>query len=116
VITVQNFDTCSLCDVTCGDDARAFGIDRQALGPFDFHFQRHALEVQNDVGDVFAYTGDARELVQNVVNLNAGDRCTLQRRQQNAAQRVTERQTKATLEGFGNNSRLARGIIARLYL
>ena len=71
MIAVQDLDAGAVGDVTGGHDAGPFGRDRQALGPFDFHAQGDALEVQDDVGDIFAHTGDGGELVQHVVDLHA---------------------------------------------
>jgi hypothetical protein len=102
---------CGLRDVAGGDDERALGRDRQPLRPFDFHADRHALEVQDDVGHVLADARHRRELVQDVVDLDAGDRRALQRAHQHAAQRVAERQAEATLERFGDDGRLARRIV-----
>jgi len=56
------------------------------------------------------------ELVQHVVDLHAGDRRALKARQEHAAQRVTEREAEAALEGLGHNRRLTRGIVARLHV
>ena len=70
MIAVQDLDTGAFADVAGGHDGRTLGVDRQALGPFDFHAQADALEVQDDVGHVFAHTGDRRKLVQHVVDLD----------------------------------------------
>ncbi len=86
----------------------------QPLRAFDFHADRDALEVQDDVGDVFTHTCHARKLVQNVVDLHGCDRGALQRRHQDAAQCVAERQTKAALQRFGDQRCLAVRVIARL--
>jgi len=114
VIAVQNFDTSAFGDVTSCDNTRSLGRDRQALGPFDFHAQGNAFEVQNDVGDIFANTRNARKFVQNIINLYRCDGGTLQRRHQNAAQRVAHCQTKATLERLCDDSSLTCRVIARL--
>ena len=52
--------------------------------------------------------------MQDVVDLNAGDGRALQRAHQNAAQRVAQGQTKATLQRFGNQGCLTCRVIARL--
>ena len=101
-------------DIAGGHDRRTLGGNRQPLRAFDFHADRDALEVQHDVGDVFTHTGNGRKLVQHVVDLHAGDGRTLQRRHQDAAQRVAERQAKAALQRFGDQRRLTRRVIARL--
>ena len=110
VILVQNLDPVGFRDIPGGDHARTLGRNRQALRTFDFHLQADALEVQHDVGHVFAHTGHRGKLVQHVVDLYRGDRSTLKRRHQNAAQRVAQRQAKAPLQRFCNNGRLTRRI------
>ena len=79
MIAVQDLDPGAFRDVARGHNARTLGRNRQALGPFDFHAQTTRLEVQDDVGDIFAHTGNRRELVQHVVDLHGCDRGTLQR-------------------------------------
>jgi hypothetical protein len=99
-------------DVAGGHDLGAPRGDRQALGPLDIHAERHALEVQDDVGDILAHAGDGGELVQHVVDLDAGDGRALQRAHQHTAQRVAQRQAEAALERFGDDGRLARRVVA----
>ena len=53
--------------------------------------------------------------MQHVVDLDAGDGRALQRRHQNATQRVAERQAKATLQRFGDNGRHALSISTGLH-
>ena len=114
MLAVQNLDTGGFRNVTGGHNARTLCRDRQALGPFDFHAQADAFEVQDDVGYVFAHTGYGGKLVQHVVDLYGCDRRTLQRGHQHAAQRVAERQAKAPLQRFGHYCGLTGWVIARL--
>ncbi len=116
VLFVENFDAVAFGDVTSGNNTRTFGIDRQALGAFDFHAQGNAFEVQDDVGDIFAHARNRGKLVQHVVNLDRCDGGALQARHQNAAQRVPEGQTKTAFQRFGNNGGLARRLIARFHV
>ena len=58
MLAVQDLDTCTLGDVASRDNARTFRRNRQTLWPFDFHANGNTLEVQDDVGDVFAHTGN----------------------------------------------------------
>ena len=51
--------------------------------------------------------GKAAEFVEDVLDLDRGDRSTLQRAQEHAAQRIAERQAEAALERFCNEGRLA---------
>ena len=110
VILVQDLDTGAFRDVTGGDDLGAFGRDGHTLGPVDIHADRDALEVQDDVGNVFADTRNRRKLVQHTVDLDGGDGRALKRAHQHAPQRVAEREAEAALEWFGNDRRLACGV------
>lgn len=73
MVAVQDGDARGFLDVAGLDLARTLGRKRQALGRIDIHLQRHALEVQDDVGHVLAHAGDGRELVQHVVDLDRSD-------------------------------------------
>ena len=108
VLLVEHLDACGLGDIGGGDDTGPFGGNRQALRPFDFHADRDALEVQDDVGDVLADTGDRGELVQHVVDLDGSDGRALERRHQHAAQRVAEGETEATLQRLQRHSGTVR--------
>ena len=111
---VQDLDARAVRDISGGDNARTFGGDGQALGPFHFHAQGNALEVQNDISDVFAHTGHGRKFVQHVVDLHRRDRPTLQRGQQHAPQRVAHGQAKTAFQRFGDHGGLTQRVIARL--
>jgi hypothetical protein len=84
------------------------------LGAFAFHLQGDLLDVEDDVGDIFTHAGERREFVQDVLDLDRGDRRALQRGKKNATQRVAKRQAKATLQRLGNEGRLALTIAAGL--
>ena len=114
MVFVQHLDAVGFGDIGRGHDPRTLGIKAEALRPLDFHAQRHTLEVQDDVGHVFAHTGDGGKLVQYVVDLHRCDRRALQRGHQHAAQRVAEGQAKAPLQRFGHDGRLTCGVVARL--
>ncbi len=51
--------------------------------------------------------------MQDAVDMDGGDRRTLQRRQQDAAQGVAEREAKAELQRAGDDGREALRVIAR---
>ena len=55
------------------------------------------LDVEDDVGDVFADTGDGVELVQRIVETNLRNGGARDARQQRAPQRVAKRVTEAGL-------------------
>ncbi len=56
------------------------------------------LEVEDDVGDVLADTGERRELVGDALDLDRGYRRPLERREQHPAKRVAEGVTEAAIE------------------
>ena len=116
MIFVQDLNACAVRNVSSSYGTGTLGINRKTLGSFNFHTQGNAFEVQDDVGDVFTYTGNRTELVQNVVDLNAGDGSTLQRAHQNATQRVAHCETKAAFQRFSNNSCLTHRVSALLYV
>ncbi len=63
--------------------------------------KRTPLEVQNDVGHVFAHAGNAGELVQHVVDLHAGDGTRPASDDSSTRRkRVAQRQAKTTLQRF----------------
>ena len=87
-----------------------------ALDGIGLHADGNRLDVQDDVGDIFAYTGDRGEFMQYTVNLHGGDGRTLQRRQQNATQGIAQGQAKATLKRLGDEGRDMAGIHTRLHI
>ena len=58
------------------------------------------LDVEDDLGDILLDTRNGAELVQHAVDADAGDGCTGDRRQEAAAQRVSDRVTEAGLQGL----------------
>src|SRR5437868_6665524 len=86
-------------DVGGGDDARPLLRDVHLdLGRIAVQARHEVLEVEHDVGDVLANARQGRELVRSALDLDRGDRCALERREQHAAQRVAERMTEAAVE------------------
>ena len=77
-------------DVAGGDHRRALLLDHHALRAIALHLDGDVLDVEHDVGHVLAHAGDRRELVQDAVDMDRGNRRALQRRQQNAPQRIAE--------------------------
>ena len=54
--------------------------------------------------------------MQHALDLDRGDGCALQRGQQNAPERIAERQSEAALERLGDERRRAAGIMPGLDL
>ena len=113
-VGVHHFDVTRHHDVARFDFAGAGGRKLETLRAFAFHLQRDLLHIEDDVGHVFAHANQRREFMEDIFDLDRGNRSTLKRRQENATQRVTERQAETALQRFGNKSCLALGIAARL--
>ncbi len=64
----------------------------------------HALQVEHDVNDIFADTFQRRILMQHAVDGHLGYSSTGHRRQENAAQRITQSVAIASLKRFHDNS------------
>ena len=114
-VLVHDLDVARDGDVAGLDGSGAGRRQLESLGAFALHADGELLDVQDDVGDVFTHTGQRRELVQHVLDLDRGDRRALERRQENAAKRVAQRQAEATLQRFGNERRLPLAIAALLF-
>ena len=63
---------------------------------------------------VFDDAGEGRELVKNAFHTNRRDGCTLDRGEQYAAKRVTDRGTKTTLERLGDETPVVRSESLRI--
>src|SRR5205085_12338904 len=113
---IEHHDIADGLNVACGDHSRTLLLHDHALGAFALHLDRDILDVEHDVGDVLANARDRGELVQHAVDMHRLHRGALQRGQQNAAQRVTERLAKAAFERFGDNGRKPGRVGARRYL
>ena len=75
------------------------------LDPSPIIFEGDFLDVEDDVRDVLTNAGDRREFVQHAVDLHRRHRRALQRRQQDAPQRIAERHAEPALEGLGHQRR-----------
>ena len=100
---VHDVDVVAGLDLAGAHLARAGRGQRHALRPLAVHAQRELLDVEHDVGHVLAHARNAAELVQHAVDLHRGDRGALQRRQQDAADRVAERHAEAALQRLGDD-------------
>ena len=86
-------------DVTGTGLAQVHGDRLVVLGGDD-----QTLEVEDDLGDILLDALDGRELVENAVDLDRGDRRTRDRGEQGAAKRVAQRVTEARLEGLDHEA------------
>src|SRR5208283_5914397 len=62
------------------------------------HADRHGLEIQQNVDDVFLHALDGRVLVQHALDLDLGDGRARQRGQQHAPQSIAQGVTKTAFE------------------
>jgi hypothetical protein len=106
MLGIEDLDVADGLDVACGDHARALLAHNHALGFVAFHADGDFLDVENDVGDIFAHARDRGEFMQHAVDLHRGDGSAAQRGQKHAAQRIAKRQAKAALKRFGDDGRL----------
>src|SRR4051812_27280260 len=97
-VRVDDLDIGRLGDVSRGnragpalDEAELDGMTRVAL-------EAELLDVQDDLGDVFLDAGDRRELLVDVADLDARDGRTLEGRQEDAPERVSEGDAVTGLE------------------
>ena len=96
-----------------GGDLDVSGRDHAGAGLAQHHGDRlvvlagddEALEVEDDLGDVFLDALDGGELVQRRVHLDAGDRGTGDRGEQGPAQGVAERVAEAGLQRLDDEPR-----------
>src|SRR5450830_268995 len=98
VVRVDQLDVVRQVDVRCQDGAFAFLLQGQGDCIAVVDLEDHALEVQQQVDDVFLHTVQRRVLVHDAGDRHFGGRVADHRRQQDAAQRVTQGVTIATLE------------------
>jgi len=110
VVGVQNFDVGRNVNHATCDGTTAGSPQHHALGAFSVHAQRQLLDVQDDVDDVFANAFDRGEFVNHAVDLDGGHGRALQRGQEDAPQRVTERHAETAFQRLCNKTHLARGI------
>ena len=68
------------------------------IGGFEFYL----LEIEDDVGHVFDHAGEGAEFVLRAVDLDRGDRGAFERREQHAAERISDGVAVAGLEGLGD--------------
>jgi hypothetical protein len=73
-----------------------------------FHADGDFLDVQDDVGDVFAHAGDRGEFMQHAVDLHRGDGSAAQRGQQHAAQALPSVRPKPRSSGSATTVALVR--------
>src|SRR6185312_1367757 len=100
-------------DVTGGDVARALLAQVHADRFVVLGADGELLDVHDQLDHILLDTGDRGELVQDAVDLDAGDRRARDGRQQGPAQRVTEGVAEARLQGLDGEP--GAGLAERLF-
>ncbi|MPN37030.1 hypothetical protein SDC9_184546 [bioreactor metagenome] len=95
---VEHLDTGRSGDVGGGHCARTRLAQVHGDGLVVVARQHQPLEVEDDLGDILDHPGQGAELVLVALDLDAGDRCARNGRQQRPAQRVAQCVTEARLQ------------------
>ena len=111
-VRIENHDVADSLDVAGSNRARSLLFHHHSFRAFALHLDGDVLDVEHHVGDILAHTCDRGKLMQHAVNMHRLHSRALQRRQKNAAQRIAERDPKATFERFGDHSRNPRSVAA----
>ena len=98
VLTLDDLYVTVGFDVFAGHFAGTFFADRQRFRSCSVQFDRNLLDVQDNVGSVFHNALDRREFMLNALDLDCGDRCSFDRRQESTADRVADRCAESTLK------------------
>ncbi len=114
LLRVQHLDVVAGLDLTGKHLAGPGCAQPHPLRPVAVHPQADALDVEHDVGNVLEHARQRGKLVQHALDLDRRDGGALQRGQQDAAQRVSERQPESAFERLGDDRRDALGIAAAL--
>jgi hypothetical protein len=98
VVRLEDLDVGVRRDVARRDFLRAADGEREHLRLVAVQLDRQTLEVEQQVGRIFDHARNRRELVQHAVDLDVRDRRARNGREQDAPQRVAERDAEAALE------------------
>jgi hypothetical protein len=106
---VEDLDVGVLLEIGGGDDARAALFEVEGLGTAAVKLERDLFEVEDDVRHVLDDALERRELMENAFDADGGDGRPFNGREQDAAKRVADRRTEATLERLGGETPVVRG-------
>ena len=112
-VRVEDLDVVDGGDVAGGDLARPRLLQNHPLRAVALHLDGDVLDIEHEIRDVLADTGDRGKLMQHAIDMHGDDRGALQRGEQNAAQRVAERQAEAALQRLRHDRREALAVITR---
>ena len=108
-VGVEDLDVRILFEVGGRDDARPLLLEVEGLGTGAVELERDLLEVEDDVGHVLDHALERRELVEHALDADGGDGRSLDRGEQDAPQRVTDRRAEAALERLSGEPPVVRG-------
>ena len=97
---VEDLDFTVALDVAGRDFAGTCRLDKDGLGAFAVQLGQQTLYIQNDLGHIFLHAGNGGKFMLDASNLDAGGSRTGQRREHNAAQRITQGRSVTALQGF----------------
>ena len=105
LLRVDDFDGRVALDEFRSDVARTFGGETHGAWSFAIHRDDDALDVQDDVDDIFENAWNRREFVSHALDLDLGDRSALNRGEQHATKAVANGGAEAWLEWFRGETR-----------
>ncbi len=97
-----------------GDLARAGGGQTHGLGLVALERDDEVFHIQDDVRDIFHHTPERGELVLGALDLDGGDGCALDAREEDAAEGVADRRAEAALEGLNDKAPEVRVVQLRV--
>src|SRR5690606_21453530 len=106
MIGIDDLDVVRQLDVSGRDDALAFLAQDQRDVIAVVQLEYHALQVQEDVDDIFAHAGDGGVFVHDTRDLHLGRGIAGHGREQDAAQRIAQRMAVAALERLHDHARV----------
>src|SRR6266480_4642253 len=108
---VDDLDVTGRLDVGRLDLAGAGHVERQANGIVTVGDQVQPLEVEDDLGDVLLDVRNRGKLVRHALDRDRGHGGALQRAQQHAAKRITQRGAEAGLQRLDLELSVAGGVL-----
>src|ERR1039457_6842569 len=100
-LLVEDLNVAVGLDHAGGDNAGRVGAEVEGLGAVACKLEGNLLQVEDDVGGVLDHSADGLELVQHALDPNGGNGCSLDRREQGAAEGVAYGGAEAALKWLG---------------
>src|SRR5690554_712451 len=106
VLGIDDLDIVVEGDIPCGHDGRALLVQREHRLVAAVHLDRHVLEVQEDLDDIFLDAFDRAVLVIDAADLGFHHGTAGHGREQDTTQCVAQGVAEATLEGLEHDLRV----------